>query len=261
MLNSTLFATTLANGLSVLQCFRSGEAALSNKDLVERTGLSKATISRLTYTLGLKGLLTYDKDLRRYRLGAGVLSLGHPLLAGISLRQVARPFMQDLANYSGGSVSLGVHDRGYMVYIETCRGHDVVAFRPDIGARLPLLFSAMGRAWLTAAPQDLSELAMEEFKKAHPDEHNGYDNVLCGARQDYVAKGYCVSRGDWLGDVHAVATPWPHTVDGELLVFNCGVPTARLSQRSIEEFGIKLVDMVHQVQNAYYGESDDSSTC
>src|SRR5690606_12406557 len=45
------FATTLAHGLSVLQAFRHGEPALSNRELADRTGLSKATISRLTTTL------------------------------------------------------------------------------------------------------------------------------------------------------------------------------------------------------------------
>ena len=63
------FATTLAHGLSVLQAFRHGEPALSNRELADRTGLSKATISRLTTTLMQRGLLRYDASLRRYRLG------------------------------------------------------------------------------------------------------------------------------------------------------------------------------------------------
>ncbi|EHP38356.1 IclR family transcriptional regulator, partial [Cupriavidus basilensis OR16] len=74
------FATTLAHGLALLQCFRVGEPVLSNKQLVAYTGLSKATISRLTYTLAARGLLLYDTELRRYRLGSTALSLGYPLL-------------------------------------------------------------------------------------------------------------------------------------------------------------------------------------
>ena len=49
------FATTLAHGLSLLQTFRHGEPALSNRELSDRTGLSKATISRLTSTLVQRG--------------------------------------------------------------------------------------------------------------------------------------------------------------------------------------------------------------
>lgn len=147
------FATTLAHGLSVLQAFRHGEPALSNRELSDRTGLSKATISRLTTTLMQRGLLRYDAGLRRYRLGTAVLSLSYPLLASIKVRQLARPLMKRLADAAGGSASLGMHHGLSMVYVETCRGHDAVSFRPDIGALLPLLPSAMGRAcWRRRRP-------------------------------------------------------------------------------------------------------------
>ncbi len=59
------FATTLAHGLQLLQCFTIAAPALNNKELSERTGLSKATISRLTYTLAARGLVVFDDHLRR----------------------------------------------------------------------------------------------------------------------------------------------------------------------------------------------------
>ena len=257
MLNSRQFATTVDNGFKVLLCFRAGEPALTNKELVLRTGLSKATISRLTYTLMLKGLLTCDEDGRRYRLGAGVFSLGYPLLANMTLRQIARPFMQQLAYESGGSVSLGSYHRGHMVYVETCRGHDVIAFRPDIGARLPLLVSAMGKAWLTQIDDTLGPSIVATLEQLHAQE----DVHLCDARrfndtwhlakQEYAQHGYCVSRGQWLADVQAVAAPWVQSIEGEVLIFNCGVPVSRLSGRSIDEFGVKLVEMITLVKEAF----------
>ena len=45
------FVTALARGLDVLRCFRENETALTNTDFSERTGLPKATVSRLTHTL------------------------------------------------------------------------------------------------------------------------------------------------------------------------------------------------------------------
>ena len=45
------FANTLARGLEVLRCFRVGDALLGNKEIAQRTGLPKATVSRLTHTL------------------------------------------------------------------------------------------------------------------------------------------------------------------------------------------------------------------
>ena len=56
------FNTALARGLDILRSFRQGEAYLGNADLAERTGVPKATVSRLTFTLAELGYLKY-KDL------------------------------------------------------------------------------------------------------------------------------------------------------------------------------------------------------
>ena len=51
------FATTLAHGLDVLAAFRNRSGSLSNADLALHTGLSRPTVSRLTYTLAQLGYL------------------------------------------------------------------------------------------------------------------------------------------------------------------------------------------------------------
>lgn len=244
------FATTLAHGLSLLQCFRVGETVLSNKELTERTGLSKATISRLTYTLAARGLLLYDTRLRRYRLGSTALSLGYPLLASLRVRQVARPLMKALADRMGGSVSLGLRDRLRMVYVETSRGHDAIAFRPDIGAALPMLASAMGRAWLAQAPAELRATVLDALQVAEPDDWRRHADAIPAAVDDLAALGFTRSPGDWLRDVHAVAVPMRQPIDGEILVFNCGVPAARMTPGKLEhEMGPALLALVAEVES------------
>ncbi|MCA3186373.1 MULTISPECIES: IclR family transcriptional regulator [unclassified Cupriavidus] len=243
------FATTLAHGLALLQCFRVGETVLSNKELAERTGLSKATISRLTYTLAVRGLLLYDSRLRRYRLGSTALSLGYPLLASLRVRQVARPLMKALADRMGGSVSLGLRDRLRMVYVETSRGHDAIAFRPDIGASLPMLASAIGRAWLAQAPADLRAAVLDGLRDAEPDDWHRHADAIPAAIADLATLGFTRSAGDWLPDVHAVAVPMRHPIDGETLVFNCGVPAARMTPGKLErEMGPRLIELVAEVE-------------
>jgi len=243
------FATTLAHGLALLQCFRVGETVLSNKELAERTGLSKATISRLTYTLAVRGLLLYDARLRRYRLGSTALALGYPLLASLRVRQVARPLMKALADRMGGSVSLGLRDRLRMVYVETSRGHDAIAFRPDIGASLPMLASAIGRAWLAQAPANLRAAVLAGLRETEPDEWQRHADAIPAAIKDLTTLGFARSAGDWLPDVHAVAVPMQRPIDGETLVFNCGVPAARMKTGKLEsEMGPRLLELVAEVE-------------
>src|SRR5690606_36950798 len=126
--------------------FRSDSPVLGNKEFVQRTGLSKSTVARLTHTLVQLGYLRRDNASGKYRLGAAVLVMGYPLLASMQLRQIARPLMKQLAGEINGAVSLVIRDRLQMIYVETARSNEALQTRPDIGASLPMLASAAGRA-------------------------------------------------------------------------------------------------------------------
>lgn len=104
------FSISLSRGLQLLRAFGPGDAVLGNRELCERTGLPKATVSRLAYTLMMLGYLSRSAD-HRYTLGAGVLSLGYPMLAGMRIRQIARPWLERLARETGCTVNLGMRDR------------------------------------------------------------------------------------------------------------------------------------------------------
>lgn len=243
------FATSLANGLALLQCFRLGDAVLSNKVLAERTGLSKATVSRLTYTLALRGLLQYDDDLRRYRLGAAALALGYPLLASMKIRQLARPYMAELAARVNGAVSLCIRDRLQMVFIESTRSHDGAPFRPDIGASIPMLTTSTGLAWLCQADAALRHKVTDALRLADPAVWHEQEARLERAVREYAAHGFCNARGAWREDIQAVAVPMQTSVDGEILVFNCGIPPSPTTPGRLErDAGPWLVGMVRTIE-------------
>src|SRR5919202_1383547 len=65
------FSENLARGLDVLRAFTAEDRVLSNRELSDRTGLPKPTISRLTYTLTLLGYLSRVEKLQKFRLAAG----------------------------------------------------------------------------------------------------------------------------------------------------------------------------------------------
>ena len=245
------FAATLARGLEMLRCFRVGENALGNKDFAARVCLSKATVSRLAYTLTELGYLRHDERERKYRLGAGVLSMGYALLAGMRIRQIARPLMRELAVQVRGAVSLGMRDQANMVYIESCRAHGRSLARPDVGAIRPILRTAMGRAWLAAATPKEREVALNQLRVAVPAQLRLYQPQLEQALRDYAEHGVCLSRGDMQKNVHVVAVPLCTPVDAEILVFNCAVPAQSAQARALlDELAPRLTAMVSNVEIA-----------
>ena len=243
------FATTLARGLEVLRCFTPLEPMLGNKEISVRTGLPKPTVSRLTYTLTKLGYLRHNMRLGKYQLGSAVLSIGYPLLASMSVRQVARPLMKELADYSGGSVSMGIRDRLNMVYVESSRNGNALTMLPDIGTAVPIAQAAIGRAFLAACTPPEREAVLNQIKVKEPELHRKFRSAMDKSLEDIRGKGFCVSVGELRREVSAVAVPMRRTVDGEIVAFNCGVPSFELKKGQLEEdIGPRLVAMVRTIE-------------
>ncbi len=75
------FVTALARGLQILDCFKFEDKYLGNSQIAARTGLPKATVSRLTYTLTELGYLRYSESLGKYNFGPSLVNIGYSLLS------------------------------------------------------------------------------------------------------------------------------------------------------------------------------------
>jgi|GEM_PF-43853 len=248
-------ATTLAHGLDLLEAFSQGPAWLANKSLAQRTGLSKATISRLTTTLATRGLVDNDLAQGGHRLGSTALTLGYPLLSQLGLRRVARLPMKQLADELRATVSLGMRERSRMVYVETLRSNDPATFQPDPGAVLPMLQTAMGRAWLSAADAAQRRETLALLRDADPRHYRQWSASLPDAQAHLATHGFCLSAGDWLPDVHAVAVPLRLRFHGEQLVLNCGMPARRLRPAQLRsEIGPRLMQLAERIESDWSRE-------
>jgi DNA-binding IclR family transcriptional regulator len=229
------FVVALARGLELLRAFRPGDTLLGNRDFVARTGLPKATVNRLAYTLTVLGYLRFDETLGKYALDAGVLSLGFGLLAGNDTLDLARPSMRTLAREVGAAVSLGCRDGLDMIYLETIRSETALTLGLASGSRLSMLTSSMGRAYLAVIGEQervalLAELAQRQGE--------GAAAVVEAARREialFAEQGCCFSFRDWHEDVNAVAVPFRDPRDGRWLVLSCSGPASSMGEEVFRE--------------------------
>jgi DNA-binding IclR family transcriptional regulator len=245
------FVTALGRGLELLRCFGPGDLHLTNQELARRAGLPKPTVSRLTHTLTELGYLRAARGAAGYALGPGVLALGYALLAGMDVRRVARPLMQSLAEHSGASVNLGMRDRLGVVYLDTYRSASSVSVQLDVGSRLPLAVTSMGRAYLGALTPEERRPLLEELRRGDPSGWPAVKKGIDQALRDLARSGFCFSLGDWRKDVHAVAAPL-RTADGsDVLVFSCSGPAFQMGRERLEaEIGPRLLNLVGNVRSA-----------
>ncbi|MES2106726.1 MAG: IclR family transcriptional regulator [Pseudomonadota bacterium] len=244
------FVTALARGLDILACFRSGERLLGNQELAERSRLPKSTVSRLTYTLTKLGYLDYVEHRGKYRLGSASLALGSAMLARMDVRQIARPLMQELADFSQGMVSLGMHDRLSMIYVENCRSQTALTLSLDVGSRIPVATTAMGRAYLAELDEPEREQLMNAIcaadAKAWEETRSGIEQSL----QEYRNLACCTSFGNWQKDVNAIAVAFKPGKGMAPVSINCGGPAFNLAPGFLlDEVRPRLLELVQRLKH------------
>jgi DNA-binding IclR family transcriptional regulator len=238
---------SLERGIEILRAFRPGSALLGNGEIAERTGLSPATVSRLTQTLVAAGMLAHDRGARAYRLAAPVLSLAHAMRTGSVVLQAAAPPMRALAEKLRINVGLAVADRSDMVYLESIRYNRRASLRNVVsGQRVPIELTSLGRAWLAVAPAGAREALFAEFAARRSDWPRLRDDIAKSI--DSVAqRGWCAAS--WQPEVVALATPLKLEAGGDY-VLNVSVSSTESPDDVAAELSAPLLALSRKISRA-----------
>jgi DNA-binding IclR family transcriptional regulator len=157
--------------------------------------------------------------------------------------------MAELAEQINGAVSLVIRDRRQMVYVETVRVNEALHTHPDIGASLPMLSTAAGKAWLCRASAHDRAVVLNQIRVNEPAYYAQHIGSLDNAIDDLEKKGFCGNNAQWRPDAYGFAVPLHKPMSANLFVFNCGIPlTDGTFLERESEIGPKLVRLVRGVE-------------
>ncbi len=214
--------TALARGLMVLRQVAAATAPLSNRELTDLTGIPKPTVSRITATLVSAGFLFQLPDSERFVLTSSVLELSNGFLRNFDIRVRARPFLIELAERTSLSVHLAVRDRLEMVVIDAIKPRSAVLIsRLDVGSRMDLSRTAVGRAYLCALAAPERQKLLVGLQAAAGDDWAHIGNRLDKAMQETAEQGFAIAIGEWYEGLNAIATAFVGP-SGERYAVNCG---------------------------------------
>lgn len=242
------FITALARGLDVIRCFEPGEGLLGNQEIAEKTGLPKATVSRITYTLSALGYLEFLPKWSKYQLGAPVLSLGYAFLNNFGLRTIARPHMQALADRYNCAVGMGARDRLSVMYVDLCRGPGTLTLRLDVGSRLPIPRSTTGWAYVAGLPEQERQSIREAIEKRHPDLWLQAKQGIEDACGQFDRQGFVLGQGVFEKTINTVAAPFVSPDRTSVFVFNITGPSFELTPKVMKgDAGPRLLSALQNI--------------
>ena len=109
---------TLLRGLKILELTASGKSNLPIRELAKEVNLPRSIVHRLISTLEGEGYIQKNSANPGYRLGTKLWSLGCAAIQGLEIREVSRPYLEDLSSKTNELVALGVLDGREVVYLD-----------------------------------------------------------------------------------------------------------------------------------------------
>ena len=153
-----------SRALAILDAFDSSAPRLSLSEIADRSGTPLTTAHRLLGELTEWGALSRRSD-GRYEIGRKLWDLGLLAPVQLELRQVAAPFLQDVHTAIRDTVHLAVRDGMSSLYVERISGRESVPVVSQVGSRLPLHATGVGKVLLAAAPQEVVEQALRSLTR------------------------------------------------------------------------------------------------
>ncbi|VCU71901.1 Pca regulon regulatory protein [Pigmentiphaga humi] len=203
----------LSRGIDVLKAMNACPGGFSTvSELARRTGIHRTTVKRLLETLRAHGLVTQEDEEGRYTLGHDLLRLTEGIQQRGWIKQVASPLMHASIRKLLWPSDLAVSEAGFMVVRESTHSSSLLSqHRAMVGERLPMLVTAIGRAYLAACSDSEIQAIVQVLSRRR-------DALGELARtKDYVRnviretrrRGYGVNSGDWTmqPSIAAIAVP------------------------------------------------------
>jgi DNA-binding IclR family transcriptional regulator len=248
----------LTRGLMVLKCFSTLDQELTSRELMERTGLTRQTVFRITNTLRREGLLRYSEPRFTFMLTPRVLTIGASVLSRLTLRQIARPLMQDLADTAKGQVMLSIGDGLDLVVVEVAQCPNCPVFRLEVGTRLSLSRTAPGISYLLALPEAQRDQYVARTLQADRERGRRLEAKLAEAAAALKERGFCVLQSELRREIVGVAVSMRTRADNQLFTFSCAILPFSADEQRLDELGIHLLSLVRNVE-ASLGDVGDIS--
>lgn len=220
-------ASVTSRVLALLTSFDERHRELSLSQLASRAELPQATAYRLVREL-VKGEALIRTERGTYAIGRRMWSLGLLATEQAELRRIASPFLHDVYSVTHATVHLTIIEQSEALCIARLRGNRSAPVG-DIGVRLPLHATAVGKVLLAHAHEDLRTQVMRSLKRVTPHTIT-HPGLLRAQLNEARRQRYATSHQEMVMGIESIAVP---ILRGDKVVAAFGVLVPELDRNQL----------------------------
>lgn len=248
------FVAALARGLTILRCFTPERMELGTTEIAALTGLPQSSVWRLCHTLTRLGCLAPGRNPEKLRIGLGTLTLGQACLTQSGIAEAAFPAMKEIAERSGGAVSLAERENLHMVIVQRAEAPTVLRLNLHVGSVLAIENSALGWAYLAGAGTAERDAILAALCADRADAkplRTRIEAIVRSCRQD----GFVLNEKTYHPEINAIGVPVVAGNGRRVMALNCGGASSMLTTSKLT--GPIARDLIALAQNlAHLPEMD-----
>lgn len=198
----------IERGMEILRQFGADRPELPLAEISRLTDAVPSTTLRIVNTLEDLGFLESVHGQGGYRAGPAAMRLGHNMIAGSPLRNLARPSLRRLSEASQEAVTLGLFYGDSIYFVDFQPTGEPLSIQMRIGTRLPAYCTAAGKAVLSAmTPEDAAAIIdASELRRIAPRTRTVRADIESELREARL-HGYAMQDEELAAGIRSVAAP------------------------------------------------------
>lgn len=237
----------VARTFAILRLLARSKRAMNLSEIATALDLVPSTCLHILRALMAEELIAVESGAKRYRIGAGLISLARGALEGDDFVAAVQGVIDRLSiEHNVTALAVRIHNISRMTVVALSRAASPFSLHVDIGSRFPALASATGRLVAAYADAGANELKAEfdrlrwSRRVAFPDWQRDVERTR--------RQGYGVDRGTFVDGITLVAVPFFDHAEHLTHTLVCADLGSRLRGRRLSELVRSMQDHTAQLE-------------
>mgnify|MGYP000855191965 CR=1 FL=1 len=228
---------SLEKALQIIETMAKEKAPMRLLDISEKLSLPASTILRFLNTLMAYNYVNQDPETLQYSLSVKFCQIGHLIYSQFSIREVARPYLLELAHKCQESTCLAIEDDMSVVYIDVVEGPDsILRTTQRIGKVAPLHCTGVGKLLLlNYSLEKLDKLITDKGLPAFTDKTITTKEALLSELEKIRLQDYALDNEECEIGARCIAAPIKDYTEKTIACISVSGPVSRLTQEKMEE--------------------------
>lgn len=241
------FIQSVDRALQILDVFSGKNKELGVTEIAKALDIHKSTVFGLIATLEHKGYLEQNLENGKYKLGIKLFELGNLVQEGMDLRAIAAPIITQLVDSYGETVHLVICDHNEVVYIDKKESTKAIRILSQVGTRLPMYCTGVGKCLLAFLPEDTLKAVMKNGLIPFTPNTLTEPDKLLNELQKIREQGFAFDLEEIEPGLRCVAAPIKNHKGEVVAAISLSGPSMRMDEQRMKELTLPVKESALEI--------------